>query len=228
MKQRHYLISIIIVAILAAAAYYLFHRRSTTALTPTPTGVSNETPFSEKQVTQHKKLWEGYIKTRSEIAEKLQSVDRTAKSRSYSAYRALKVAETYAYNGDILHRLYFENLTTATTTPSEEIRTLLERSFGSFDAFKTDFMACGQSARGWVMTAYSLDDHKVYNFLLEEHNQTVPVMTMPLLILDVYEHAYMIEFGIDRTTYLNLFWEHINWSVVEQRYQALFKPFITS
>lgn len=185
-----------------------------------------ETPFSPKQINEHKQLWQGYIKTRKTIEENLKTVDRsTARSRSYSPYRALKISETYAYNGDILHRMYFENITNTTTTVGPNTRKLITDNFGTLDKFKEDFMACGQSSRGWVMTAYSYDDGKLYNFLLEEHNQNIPLLTAPLLILDVYEHAYMIDFGIDRTTYLNLFWQNIDWTVVEERFSTYIEPF---
>lgn len=224
--MKRLVLACVIVAITIGSLVYVSQKHPFSTLTTT-SHISTETPFSEKQVSQHKILWQGYINARKEIAEKLQTVDRaTAKSRSYSAYRSLKLAETYAYNGDILHRLYFENISNNSTVPGAATSKLITASFGTFEAFQTDFMACGQSARGWVMTAYSLDDHKLYNFLLEEHNQSVPIMTIPLLILDVYEHAYMIDFGIDRTTYLNLFWNHINWDIVEQRYTALERPLI--
>lgn len=234
--MKHYLftntVRVIFVIIAALSFYFLgvFLYRLTNAPvyhSGQGSSASTETPFSEKQISQHKTLWQGYINARKEIAEKLQTVDRAAaKSRTYSPYRALKLAETFAYNGDILHRLYFENLTATVMAPSEQLQAFIAQTFGSFEAFKDDFIACGQSARGWVMTAYSLDDHKLYNFLLEEHNQCVPLLTVPLLILDVYEHAYMIDFGIDRTTYLNLFWEHINWDVVQERYTASVLPLI--
>lgn len=76
------------------------------------------------------------------------------------------------------------------------------------------------------MTAYSYDDGKLYNFLLEEHNQNIPLLTAPLLILGMYEHAYMIDFGINRTTYLNLFWQSIDWATVEQRFSQYVRLFV--
>ena len=94
---------------------------------------------------------------------------------------------------------------------------IIKKNWGSVDAFKKDLFNCAQASRGWVMTAYSYYDKRVRNYVLEEHNQTVPVMTMPLLVLDVYEHAYMIDFGINRTAYLDVFWNQINWDSVEQR-----------
>lgn len=182
--------------------------------------------LSPNQLKQHMTLYAGYVKSRNDIAKSLETVDRVnANSRTYSAFRALKVAETYAVNGSILHELYFENLAPKPTTVGPLTEKLIIESFGTFEAFKQDFMASGNSARGWVLTCYSLDDHRVHNFVLEEHNQHVPVLALPLLVLDVYEHAYMIDFGIQRIPYLNVFWDAIDWNVVEARVEKWVKNF---
>ena len=234
--SRSYIIIAILIALIALA---LTLKRSpetkptlpheVTAVQPTP-----ETPtlytvkefdindkingLSPNQIKQHKTLYAGYVKSRNDIAQALSTADRvTANSRTYSQFRALKVAETYAVNGSILHELYFENLATQPMTMGPLTQQLILESFGTLDAFKQDFMASGNSARGWVLTCYSLDDKRVHNFVLEEHNQHVPVLAMPLLVLDVYEHAYMIDFGIQRPPYLKVFWDAINWNVVEER-----------
>ena len=72
-------------------------------------------------------------------------------------------------------------------------------------------------SRGWVVTGYMLDDGMIHNFVLEEHNQSVPVLMIPLLVIDVYEHAYMIDFGTNKNPYFEVFWRNINWSAVEER-----------
>ncbi len=182
--------------------------------------------LSPNQIKQHKTLYAGYVKSRNEIAQSLATADRlTANSRTYSQFRALKVAETYAVNGSILHELYFENLATQPMAMGPLTKQLILESFGTLEAFKQDFMASGNSARGWVLTCYSLDDKRVHNFVLEEHNQHVPVLALPLLVLDVYEHAYMIDFGIQRPPYLKVFWDAINWDIVEERVKKWVTPF---
>lgn len=182
--------------------------------------------LSTSQLKQHMTLYAGYVKSRNEIAKALETVDRVnATSRTYSQFRSLKIAETFAVNGSLLHELYFENLAPKTTRIGPLTEQLIKESFGSLEAFKQDFMASGNSARGWVLTCYSLDDKKIHNFVLEEHNQHVPVLAMPLLVLDVYEHAYMIDFGIQRPPYLKVFWDAINWDVVEARIEKWVTPF---
>ncbi len=184
--------------------------------------------LSSNQIKQHLTLYAGYVKSRNDIQNALETVDRKdATSRTYSQFRSLKIAQTYAVNGSILHELYFENLSPEQTNMGPLTQKLLIESFGSLEAFKDDFMASGNSARGWVLTCYSLDDKRVHNYVLEEHNQHVPILALPLLVLDVYEHAYMIDFGIQRPSYLQVFWNAINWDVVENRIYNWVMPFNT-
>lgn len=172
--------------------------------------------LSPKQISDHKELYVGYVNKRNEIDEALQMVDKAKANQSYSQLRGLKVSETFARNGALLHELYFENIKTGTSIgpKTEEV---LVKNFGSVRTFKEDLMAVAMCARGWVLTCYNLDDHRVQNYLLDAHNETVPVLTIPILAVDTYEHAYMIDFGINRKEYLNILWDNINWDVVEER-----------
>jgi Fe-Mn family superoxide dismutase len=187
---------------------------------------SEVTGLSNSQLSQHVTLYQGYVKKRNEIAASLRTVDRTnVAGITYSPYRGLKVAETFAFNGTILHELYFQNLGTGTQM-GPETKQLLIKNFGSIANFKKDVIDAASCARGWVLTCYSIDDGKLYNFLLDAHNETVPVLVLPILVIDTYEHAYMIDFGIDRAQYLKTIWENINWDVVEMRIKKWVNKFI--
>lgn len=182
--------------------------------------------LTENQLQQHYDLYVGYVKKRNQIENDLQTVDRTNSAGiTYSPFRALKTAETFAVNGSLLHELYFENMSSVPTQPGPETIKLFANSFGSLDNFKKDLIDSGAVARGWVITAYGMDDGHVHNYVLESHNQNVPVLSIPLLVLDVYEHAYMIDFGIKRAAYLEVFWDNIDWNVVEQRIKKWVLPF---
>ena len=172
--------------------------------------------LSPKQISDHKELYVGYVNKRNEISQALQTVDKSKANQSYSQLRGLKISETFARNGALLHELYFENIG-AGTSMGLETQEVLVKNFGSVQSFKEDLMAAAICARGWVLTCYNLDDHLVQNYVLDAHNETVPVLTIPLLAVDTYEHAYMIDFGINRKEYLNLLWDNINWDVVEGR-----------
>ncbi len=184
--------------------------------------------LTSEQLSQHMELYKGYVNKRNEIAKTLKKVDPSkASGVTYSKYRSLKTAETFAMNGDILHRLYFQNISEKKSQkPGEQMMNLIIEAFGSLESFKNDLFACASSSRGWVLTGYSLDDNMIHNFLLDAHNQTVPVLVMPLLVLDVYEHAYFLDFGTKRPSYVQLFWSNINWDVVEERINKWVNPLI--
>lgn len=173
--------------------------------------------FSDSQLEQHMKLYQGYVKKRNEIDDALQTVDRANVANvTYSPYRALKIAQVFAHNGSLLHELYFENLGKSEGV-GEKTAALINANFGSLENYKTDLLAGASCARGWVLTGYCLDDSKVKNFVLDAHHENVPVLVIPLLVVDIYEHAYMIDYGINRADYLKDLWATINWDVVEAR-----------
>ena len=182
-----------------------------------------EKKFSAKQINDHKQLYNGYVNKRNEIYNALKSANRSQGNNiTYSSFRGLKLSETFSRNAVLLHELYFENIGTGTSMGGLT-QQIITKNFGSVDAFKQDIMATALSARGWALMCYNIDDQKVQNYLLDSHNDKVPVMTIPLLVIDSYEHAYMIDFGINRKEYLEVLWENINWDVVEQRVQQWIK-----
>ncbi|MCL5875596.1 MAG: Fe-Mn family superoxide dismutase [Candidatus Dependentiae bacterium] len=179
-------------------------------------------PFlSEEQKQQHYKLYEGYVKKLNEIRSKLPEAAYDS-GITYSPYRALKIAETFALNGVLLHEYYFENICNgADTKPQEVLLKLITEQFGSLDSFIEDLKHAAGCARGWVLTGYTLSDGHIYNYVLDAHNETVPVLTIPLIIVDVYEHAYFMDFGTNRTEYIKLLINNLNWNVIENRAQKL-------
>ena len=179
--------------------------------------------LSNSQLDQHQKLYADYINKHNQIDEKLKFIDRHEANTIYSPFRSLKVSQTYARNGVLLHELYFENLSTGKKIqPNTE--QLLTKNFGSISAFKKDLMDCANCARGWVVTSFCIDDRSVKNFVLDTNNKGVPLLTIPILVIDVYEHAYMIDFGINRAAYIKTIWDSINWDIIEKRIVKWVKP----
>ena len=128
--------------------------------------------ISEKTIeTHHDKLYAGYVNKRNEIESLLPGVDRSAANQAYSAYRALKLEETFSADGAILHELYFDILGGPGGAPTGSLADKINADFGSFEAFVEDLTACGMAARGWAVTAYDPSDGKLHNFLCDVHNQ---------------------------------------------------------
>lgn len=173
--------------------------------------------ISRNQLNQHYQLYLGYIELLESVMGTLENEEQT----SYE-YRGLKNGETYSLNGIVLHELYFSNLGQSQVKPNSQLVELIERDFGSYNCWLDDFIRTGKVARGWTVLAYDYRDERLHNIMQDAHNVGSVWNSWPLLVLDVYEHAYMIDFGIDRDKYLDIFKQNIKWSVVNQRFYELF------
>jgi Fe-Mn family superoxide dismutase len=170
--------------------------------------------ISRASVEAHYKLYQGYVNKRNEILKKLDSVDLGSANQVYSDLRALKVDLTFAVGGIKNHELYFEHLGGPGGEPGGAVAGLIKRDFGSYAAWRTDLEATGLAARGWAWTAYDWDEGRLFNYIGDAQN-TFPVWNAtPLVALDVYEHAYFLDFQTDRAAYIEAFLANLDWSVV--------------
>jgi len=178
-------------------------------------GISRET------VEAHYKLYQGYVSKRNEILTKLAEVDLGSPNQVYSDLRALKVDLTFAIGGIKNHELYFEHLGGGGGDPSGVFGAVVKRDFGSVDAWRADLKATGLAGRGWAWTAYDWDEGRLFNYIGDAQN-TFPVWNAtPLVALDVYEHAYFIDYATDRASYIDAFFANLDYDVVNdwvQRY----------
>jgi len=175
--------------------------------------------LSEKQLKEHHDvLYAGYVKKVGEIEEKLKTVDVSTANATYSDLRELKMEETFALNGVKLHEGYFDNMKSGGSECSGKIRELIERDFGSYEKWEQEFRAMGLCSRGWVVLGYDLDGKKLRNVLCDSHNQGGVWNMIALFIMDVYEHAYFIDFGSDRKAYIEAFWKNFDWKTAEELY----------
>jgi Fe-Mn family superoxide dismutase len=173
--------------------------------------------FSASQIAQHLKLYQGYVGKANEITAKLKDADLQGANATYAPLRELLVEESYAVNGVIFHEFYFGNLGSSGGEPSGESRSALEERWGSIPKFMDYLKAAGKCMRGWVIVGYNTRGGHLSAFGLDLHNMWVPANFIPILVLDVYEHAYMIDYGIDRGKYLDAFVNNLDWDVVEKR-----------
>ena len=170
--------------------------------------------ISRASVEAHYRLYQGYVAKRNEILGALVGVDLGKANQVYSEVRALKVDLTFAIGGIKNHELYFAHLGGPGGDPDGAFRVLAERDFGSVDAWRSDLKATGMAARGWAWTAYDWDERRLFNYLGDAQN-TFPVWNAtPLVALDVYEHAYFLDYQTDRPSYIEAFFENLDWDVV--------------
>jgi Fe-Mn family superoxide dismutase len=170
--------------------------------------------ISRASVEAHYKLYEGYVAKRNEILGKLGSADRSSANQTYSELRALKVELSFAVGGIKNHEVYFEHLGGDGGDPRGAIADLIARDFGSTDAWRADLKATGLAGRGWAWTAYDWDEGRLFNYIGDAQN-TYPIWNAtPLVALDVYEHAYFLDFQTDRAGYIDRFFDNLDWAVV--------------
>jgi Fe-Mn family superoxide dismutase len=178
--------------------------------------------ISREAVEAHYKLYEGYVSKRNEILVKLGEVDVTAANQVYSELRALKVDLSFAIGGIKNHEIYFDHLGGNGGDPDGLVADLIMRDFGSVADWRTDLKATGMAGRGWAWTAYDWDEGRLFNYVGDAQN-TFPIWNAtPLVALDVYEHAYFIDYQTDRASYIEAFFANLDWDVVNdwaQQYQ---------
>jgi superoxide dismutase, Fe-Mn family len=171
--------------------------------------------ISRESVQAHYRLYEGYVGKRNEIMRRLGDVDLGAANQVFSEVRELKLELSFAVGGIKNHEVYFEHLGGAGGDPKGAIGKLIERDFGSAAAWRADLKATGLAARGWAWTAYDWDEGRLFNYLGDSQN-TFPIWNAtPLVALDVYEHAYFMDFATDRASYIDAFLDNLDWGVVD-------------
>lgn len=173
--------------------------------------------------THHDKLYAGYVNKRNEITELLGKADRSKAAQTYSEYRELKLEETFNADGQILHELYFDCLGGKGQPPTGAFAQKVKEDFGSWENFIEDAIACAMAARGWAVTAYDPSDGKIHNYLCDVHNHGGVWGCTPLWTIDSYEHAYFMDYGSDRKSYIMALLKNVDWSVVEKRYESIRK-----
>lgn len=180
--------------------------------------------ISKKTIEEHLKLYAGYVNKYNEITEKLASLtdeDYTKANQVFSSIRSLKTELSFAWGGIINHEIYFNHLGGNGGAPSGNLLTQIEKDFGSFNAYKKDLKASAIAARGWVWTIWNSREKKLINHLGDSQNTYALWEATPILALDTYEHAYFIDYGVNRGQYVESFFENMNWKIVEEKFDQL-------
>lgn len=170
----------------------------------------------------HDKLYAGYVSKSNEIAEKLTVLRQSGNyegNATYSELRALKDAETFATNGVYLHEWYFDGLGgDGSSAAAPELSKALAEKWGSVEEGLKYFSACAMAARGWSVLAWDTKAGKLKHYNGDAHNQGGVWGCLPVIVLDVYEHAYFLDYGSDKKKYIEDFWKNLDWAKAEELY----------
>jgi superoxide dismutase, Fe-Mn family len=177
--------------------------------------------LSDSQLDQHFTLYKGYIAKLNEIEEKLATVDSSKPNYSFNEYSELKRREAVAFNGSFLHELYFENLG-ADGNISAELQKTLDAQGGK-EKVLADLKAAALGGPGWAVLTRNRRDGKLHSYFFAEHHLGLPIEQDLLVVLDSWEHAFMVDYGIARAKYVDIFLENIKWSEASKRFAAATK-----
>ena len=172
--------------------------------------------FSETLLKNHFTLYQGYVNNTNKILDLLSS---KAKDATNPEYTELKRRLGFEFNGMRLHEYYFENL--GGKAPLDKSGTLAQKiadAFGSYEAWEQDFKATGaMRGIGWAILYQDNATGWLFNQWINEHEVGHLAGGKPILVMDVFEHAFMTDYGLKRADYIASFFKNINWEVVETR-----------
>lgn len=176
--------------------------------------------FSDQLLQNHFKLYQGYVTNTNKLLEILAAMEKEGKTAA-PEYAELKRRFGWEFNGMRLHELYFGNMAKKKTTLPEKsaLYKLMMETFGSADKCLEMFAETGKMRGiGWVVMAYDPVGKKLLHLWINEHEVGHLAGTFPLLIMDVFEHAFMLDYGLNRADYIKAFMEVIDWEVVQKRF----------
>jgi len=172
--------------------------------------------FSDNLLNTHFKLYEGYVANVNKLSDVLDALELGTPE-----YSELKRRFGWEWNGMRLHELYFSNLKKNSDDLSmgSVIAKKISEEFGSFEKWKESFAGIGMMRGiGWVVLCYDKEGDRLFNIWIGEHDLGHLSGAAPLLIMDVFEHAFVLDYGMNRKDYINSFMNNINWEEVENRF----------
>jgi Fe-Mn family superoxide dismutase len=174
--------------------------------------------FGEALLKNHFTLYQGYVTNTNKVLDALELMLKEGKTAT-PEFAELKRRLGWEFNGMRLHEYYFENLGgSAPFDPNGRLAKQLVSGFGSTDAWEKDFRGVGaMRGIGWAVLYQDTSNGRLINFWVNEHDVAHPAGCNPILIMDVFEHAFMLDYGLKRADYIEAFFRNINWKTVEAR-----------
>ncbi|NGX26723.1 MAG: Superoxide dismutase [Fe] [Chlamydiae bacterium] len=175
--------------------------------------------FSDDLLKMHFTLYRGYVKNTNLLIQLIREYAVQNKTSDYQ-YQALKRRFGWEFDGMRLHELYFSNLGGKKPLDrSTSLYQLIDRDFGSYDNWKKDFIATGMMRGiGWAILYFDPKADRLFNTWINEHDLGHLADGAIILVMDVWEHAYMPQYGLDRGKYIDAFFRNIDWDVVATRF----------
>jgi len=174
--------------------------------------------FSDVLLRNHFTLYEGYVSNVNKVSDFLKTSEA-----GIPPWAELKRRFGWEWDGMRLHELYFSNMIKGGSTLDKEspLAKKITEDFGTFEVWEKDFRATGaMRGIGWAVLAEDTESGKLFNVWINEHDGGHLAGAKILLIMDVFEHAFALDYGLKRADYINAFWNALDWSVVSARFVA--------
>lgn len=172
--------------------------------------------FSEALLGNHFTLYQGYVANTNKVLEALGRM--LGEGSTGPEFSELKRRLGWEFNGMRLHELYFENLGGKGSTGEGRLKRRLAESFGSYGAWEKDFRAVGMMRGiGWAALYEDPVSGRLMNFWINEHDAGHPSGCSPIVIMDVFEHAFMLDYGLKKADYIEAFFRNLGWEAAEAR-----------
>ena len=178
--------------------------------------------FSNQLLNNHFTLYNGYVANTNKLMEELADLEKQAKAGT-PQYAEMKRRFGWEFDGMRLHELYFGNMVKggAALDPKSKLCARIAEDFGSVDNCVKEFKAVGaMRGIGWTILYYDPAGNRLINTWIGEHDTGHLAGAVPLLIMDVFEHAFMIDYGLKRADYIEAFFKAIDWTAVAARFDA--------
>lgn len=176
---------------------------------------------SEQLLKNHFTLYQGYVTNFNKLNDLLVTMEKEEKFGT-PEYAELNRRLGWEFNGMRLHEYYFENLTKGGSTPSKETGLLkaISQEWDSYEMWEKDFKSMGlMRGIGWVVLYHDRLTNHLFNVWINEHDVGHFSGATPLLVMDVFEHAYMLDYGLKKVDYIETFLKIIDWVVVRKRFE---------
>ena len=180
--------------------------------------------LSAAQIAPHHTAhYGGALKAFVGVEAKLEESFKKGTSIDAAAFDTMKRVQSSRGNSVILHELYFDGVAPKAPDPSKGIRQAIETRFSSLDKWATDFIASAKAAAGWAMLVVHPVNGRLYNVVSDEHAQGPLWLTVPLVVIDTYEHAFYIDYQNKKAEYVEKFMKFIDWTEADRRYRSVIK-----
>src|SRR3989344_3592493 len=179
--------------------------------------------FSDTLLKNHFTLYQGYVTNANKLIDSLNIFLKESKT-STPEYAELKRRFGWEFNGMRLHEYYFKNLTKdfkSIDNNSKLFKKIIE-DFGSYENWEKEFKAnASMRGIGWIILYYDPLAKRLFNVWINEHDVGHLSGCIPILILDVFEHAYMVDYGLKKADYIEAFFNAIDWNEVVERFECI-------